>query len=345
MKLKLLRAVRPCLAFLAVGLYGLSIPANAQALPDTGAFVVAEQEIDDFKSVYAKVESKDRVEARVRTAGTVAELKVDAGAHVEPGEVLAVVADPKIALRIKAADAQIAALQSRVETAKADYDRATELAKRGVVAQARLDQLKTAFDSATNDLKAAQAERSVIERQVEEGQVLAPAAGRVLNVPVTVGSVMLVGESVATIAANEYLLRLELPERHARFMKKGDPVRIGARGSNGSQQIVGEGRIVKVYPELQGGRVVADAEAPHLGDYFVGERALIWISAGKRKTIAVPSDYLFKRDGLDYVKVAQGDGSPLDVVVQPGLPVTLKNAPPSVEILSGLKPGDRLVRP
>ncbi len=60
--------------------------------------------------------------------------------------------------------------------------------------------------------------------------MLAPAAGRVLKVPVTEGSVMMAGESVATIAANEYLLRLELPERHARFMKKGDPVRIGARG-------------------------------------------------------------------------------------------------------------------
>ncbi len=345
MKLNLLQAVRGLFMSLALMPCGLLALAYVHAQPDAGPFVVAEQEIDDFKSVFAKVESKDRVEARVRTPGTVAELKVDAGTHVQPGEVLAVVVDPKIALRIKAADAQIAALELHVETARADFDRATELAKRGVVAQARLDQLKTAFDSATNDLKAAQAQRSVVEREAEEGQVLAPAAGRVLNVPVTVGSVMMAGESVATIAANEYLLRLELPERHARFMKKGDPVRIGARGANGSQNIVGEGRIVKVYPELQGGRVIADAEAPGLGDYFVGERALIWISAGTRKTIIIPSDYLFKRDGLDYVKVAQGNGPPLDVVVQPGLPVTLKGTPPSVEILSGLKRGDRLVRP
>jgi RND family efflux transporter MFP subunit len=330
---------------LALALSGpLAIPiANAQS--DSGTFVVTQQEIDDFKSVFARVESKDRVEARVRTGGTVTELKVDEGAEVNAGEVLAVVVDPKIALRIEAIDAQIAALESRLETAKFDYERAKQLAARGVTPQARLDQLRTAFDSATNDLKAARAERSVLARQAEEGQVLAPAAGRVLSVPVTEGSVMLVGESVATIAANDYLLRLEVPERHARFMKKGNPVRVGGRGLSGEQQIVGEGRIVQVYPELQGGRVVADAEAPGLGTYFVGERAQIWISAGKRKTFIIPSDYLFKRHGLDYVKVAQADGSPLDLVVQPGLPVADPDGPERIEILSGLKSGDKLVRP
>jgi RND family efflux transporter MFP subunit len=325
---------------------------SAAILPPTGAsaqtsetYHVALEEIDDFKSVFARVESRDRVEARVRTGGTVAELKVDEGAHVEPGEVLAVVVDSKIALRLKAVDAQLAALDSRLATATADYERARQLAARGVTPQARLDQSKSAFDSATNDLEAGRAERSVIERQAEEGQVLAPAAGRVLSVSVTEGSVMLVGESVATIAANEYLLRLELPERHARFMTEGDSVKVGARGLNGEARITGEGRIVQVYPELSNGRVMADAEAQGLGDYFVGERAQIWISAGKRKTFTIPADYLFKRHGLDYVKITRGGGPPLDVVVQPGLPVADRNGAERIEILSGLASGDELVRP
>jgi RND family efflux transporter MFP subunit len=345
MKANGLRAILLTLTCFALLPAGPFATLNARAQTGAEPFVVSEQEIDDLKSVFARVESKDRVEARVRTGGTVAELKVDEGAHVEPGEVLAVVVDPKIALRTNAIDAQIAALESRLETARADYDRARQLAERGVIAQARLDQLKTAFDSAANDLNAARAERSVLDRQVEEGQVLAPAAGRVLNVPVTEGSVMMVGETVAIIAANVYLLRLELPERHARFMKKGDTIRVGARGLGGRQKIVGDGRIVQVYPELQGGRVVADAEAPGLGDYFVGERAQIWISAGKRKTYIIPSDYLYKRHGLNYVNVAQAEGPPLAIVVQPGLPIEHKDEPERIEILSGLRSGDRLIRP
>ncbi len=104
--------------------------------------MVAEQEIDDLKAVFATVRSKDRIEARVRTPGTVVSLKVDEGAHVEPGQVLALIADPKIALRIKALDAQIVGLESRVATAKLDFDRAEQLRQRGVTPQARVDQLQ-----------------------------------------------------------------------------------------------------------------------------------------------------------------------------------------------------------
>ncbi len=90
------------------------------------------------------------------------------------------------------------------------------------------------------------------------------------------------GESIATIAANEFLLRLELPERHARFMKAGDPVQLGDRGMAADGRKPTEGRIVQVYPELSNGRVIADAEVPGLGSFFIGERVLVWISAGKR---------------------------------------------------------------
>jgi RND family efflux transporter MFP subunit len=327
----------------AAAIAGASGLALAQA---NDQFKVAETEVDDLKAVFATVRSKDRIEARVRTPGTVVTLKVDEGVQVEPGQLLALIADPKIALRMKALDAQIVGLESRTETAKSDYERAEALRQRGVTPQARVDQLKAAFDTATNELKAARAERQVAEQQVAEGQVLAPAAGRVLRVPVTEGSVMMAGESVATIAANEFLLRLELPERHARFLKAGDTLRIGARGLATDQAGAAEGRIVQVYPELQGGRVLADAEVATLGDYFIGERALVWISAGKRQTLVVPADYVFRRFGLDFVSLALPSGKAADVVVQIGNATAAKaGGAAAVEILSGLKPGDALVKP
>lgn len=333
--------------FLAAAGNPISVgPAQAQAPASGGErFTVAEGDVDDMKAVFASVRSKDRIEARVRTPGTVVTLKVDEGAHVEPGQVLALIADPKLALRIKALDAQIVGLESRVATAKLDAERAEQLRQRGVTPQARADQLKSAFDVATNELKSVRTERQVAEQQIAEGEVLAPAAGRVLRVPVTEGSVMLAGESIATIAANEYLLRLELPERHARFMKKGDPVRIGARGLASEQSAVTAGRIVQVYPELQGGRVLADAAVSTLGDYFVGERALVWISAGKRPSIVVPAAYVFKRYGLDFVRLAQTNGGSIEVVVQTGRSAALTTGSDGLEILAGLKANDVLLQP
>lgn len=328
----------------------LCLPALAAAAADGAAplsgqpFLVTAIEVDDLKSVYATVRSRDLIEARVRTPGTIASLKVDRGDPVEPGQVLALVSDPKIALKIKALDAQIVAIQSRTETAETELERSQDLKLKGVAPQSRVDQAQTAFDVAVNDLKAAQAERSVVETQIEEGQVLAPTAGRVLKVPVTEGSVVLAGESIATIAANGYLLRLAVPERHARFIKAGDPVRLGGRGLSADAAALAEGRIVRVYPELEDGQVIADAEVPELGSYFVGERVLVWISAGKRKAFVVPRAFVFKRFGVDFVRLAKADGTFADVVIQTGREFK-DDRGERIEILAGLAEGDRLVQP
>jgi hypothetical protein len=76
---------------------------------------------------------------------------------------------------------------------------------------------------------------------------------------VTVGIVVMPGEAIAKIAANAYVLRLELPERHARFIKIGDPVLIGVRELAASNAPLGKGPITLVYPELQDGRVISRA--------------------------------------------------------------------------------------
>jgi RND family efflux transporter MFP subunit len=326
----------------------LAPPALTRAIaaetPAAAAFKVEPQEIDDLKSVYATVRSRDLIQARVRTPGTISQLKVDEGDYVKQGEVLAVVVDPKLALRIAAQDATIVANESRLEKAKVDLERARTLQQRGFASQSALDQAQTAYDVAVNDLKSARAQRSVIETESQEGEVLAPTSGRVLKVPVTIGSVVLAGEAIATIAANEFLLRLELPERHARFIKVGDPIRLGARGLGPDETPLAEGRITQVYPELSNGRVVADAEAPGLGSYFVGERVPVWIAAGKRQTFVVPRDLVFERFGLDYVRLKKSDGSVADVVVQTGRDVKAGDKD-GIEILAGVAAGDRLVQP
>lgn len=330
---------RSLLALLALAAAGSITLARAGAPAAT--YDVKLEEVDDLKSVYATVQSKDVVEARVRTPGTIAALKIDEGSAVEPGQVLALVADPKIALKIKALDAQVVAGESRVDTAKSELERADALKAKGVSPQSRVDQAQTAYDVAVNDLKALKAERSVAATQIEEGQVLAPSAGRVLKVPVTEGSVVMAGESIATIAANAYLLRIELPERQARHMKAGDTIRLGEKGLDGMDAAGGEGKVVLVYPELQNGRVVADAEAPNLGSYFVGERVLVWISAGKRSTFLVPQSFVQRRFGLDFVRIATSGGTPADVMVQTG-----RMGPDGrVEILAGLNAGDKLIAP
>lgn len=306
-------------------------------------FVVAPQTIADEKAVFATVESANVIPARARIGGTVVQLAVQRGDEVEEGQVVATVADDKLALQMRSLDAQILGLEAALAKAKIDLDRAQELFGRGTTSKASLDAAQTAFDVATNTLKSRNAERSVIEEQVAEGKVLAPAAGRVLTVPVTAGTVIMPGESVATIAERNFVLRLHVPERHARFLKAGDRVRID--GEDLGQTGTRFGTIRLVYPQIEDGRVIADAAVPDVGDYFVGERIRVWVSAGERASVIVPGAFILTRFGIDYARVRTDAKTITDVPVQRGRALPRPDMPDALEILSGLRTGDVLVRP
>ncbi|HEX7074315.1 MAG TPA: efflux RND transporter periplasmic adaptor subunit [Hyphomicrobiaceae bacterium] len=313
--------------------------------PAAADFVVKSISIPDMKAVFGQVESRRIVPARARIGGSIRAIKVSEGNEVKEGETIAIVVDDKLALEMSAANAKIEALNSQLENARIELDRAQQLLARGTATQARVDQAKMQFDVVANQLAAAQAEKSVIEQRAREGEVLAPADGRVLTVPVTLGSVVLPGEEVARIASGRYYLRLFLPERHAAGIRQNATVLIGQRGlspaTSGSASEARPGRIVKVYPEISAGRVVADVEVDGIGDYFVNERALVWIPVAERSAFAVPPEAVSTRHGIDYVRIATETGS-REVAVILGETIFTADGP-RVEVLTGLHDGDRII--
>ncbi len=317
------------------------LAAVALGPPQAGAaaerFVVQTAEIQNQKAVVATVEPVHQLVARARIGGTIVALKAKEGDSAVAGEELATVADPKLLIQMQALDSRLESQASQADKAKTDLDRVEELQRRGVSTQVQVDAARTAFDVAQRTLEAMRSDRGVVAQQMSEGAVLAPAAGRVLAVPVSEGRVVMPGETIATLAEDRYILRLQLPERHAQFMRAGDKVLIGSRGlGEGPDEKRREGRVRIVYPEIQGGRVIADVDVEGLGDYFVGERTRVYVNTGARRAIVIPSAYVFRRAGVNYVKTADG----VEVVVQPGA-----ERDDGVEILSGLRDGDVLVAP
>ncbi len=324
-----------------VGMVALAIFAGQAMAEET--FTVATTTVTDEKAVFATVESASVVPARARIGGTVVELAVKEGDQVNQGQVVATIGDEKLALQMKSLDAQIAGLEAQLAQAQTDLNRAEDLFARGTIPKTRLDEVRTGFNVAGNTLKARIAERSVLQQQVTEGNVLAPTSGRVLKVPVTTGTVTLPGEPVAMVAEQNFVLRLRVPERHARFLKAGDPVRIdGEELGKSSAQF---GTIRLVYPQIEDGRVIADAAVTGLGDYFVGERIRVWVSAGERQSVIVPGSFITTRFGIDYAALRRDAKSAIDVPVQRGRALPRPEMPDALEILSGLNAGDVLVRP
>jgi len=298
---------------------------------------VVRKTVEDRKAVIATVEPVHELVARARIGGTISALNVKEGDRIATGDRVALVADQKLLLQIVALQSRIQAQQAERDQAQLDLGRAQELRRSGVGSQAALDQARTRLDVAERNLQALRTDRQVIEQQSTEGAVLAPGAGRVLKVPVSEGSVVLPGETIAALAADNYILRLQLPERHARFIKSGDTILIGGRGLQPEGlETLRPGRVALVYPQIDQGRVIADVVVEGLGDYFVGERTRIYIGAGAREALVVPEEYVYRRFGVSYAKLADGT----EIAIQLGLPVE-----GGIEVLAGLHDGDRVVTP
>jgi RND family efflux transporter MFP subunit len=318
-------------------------PVHEPAAPAIATFTVAAHTVSDQKAVFATVESRNVVPARSRIGGTVTSLRVKEGDEVAASDRIAIVVDQKLSLQMQALASRIAAQKAQRDQAQINLDRTQELRRSGVASQSQLDQAKTLFDVAERTLQAVRADRKVVEQQQAEGAVLAPIAGRVLTVPVTDGTVVLPGDTVAMVAEQHFVLRLLVPESYALHLKAGDTVRLDGQelGETGPAF----GTITLIYPQIEAGEVRADASAPGIGQYFVGERIRVWVPAGKRQAIVIPSRFVFTRFGQDYVRLQRATGMAVDAPIQRGLPLPTPAMPDGLQILAGLSAGEILVQP
>lgn len=311
---------------------GLMLPfATAATAEDTVELAT----ITEWKAVFGKVEARNNVPARSRIGGVLTEISVTEGTDIEKGQQIGTIYDAKLALQLESVEADIAAIRSQLENAETELNRGEDLLQRGVTTVQRLDSLRTQVDVLKSQILAAEAQKRVVQQQAAEGAVLAPIEGRVLKVPVTQGSVLMPGEPVAIIGGGGFYLRLAVPERHAAFLREGSGILLG------EENLTQEGRLAKVYPQIENGRVIADVELGDLGSDFVDARVLVRLPVGETRALVVPADMIVTRMGLDFVTVKEGDHPALRAVV-PG-EHHLIDGREMVELLSGVAEGEVLL--
>ncbi len=313
------------------------IAALAATSALAGTFEVAPVSTTEWKAVYGRIEARDLAPARARIGGTVVEMLVTEGDPVTQGQKIAVIRDDKLAFEIAAIDAQLAALAAQLQRAEAELTRGQSLVDKGVVTAQRLDQLRTDVDVTRNQIVAAEAQKSVIVQREAEGDVLAPLSGRVLTTPVTRNGVVMAGEAVATIGGGGFYLRLAVPERHAAGLEEGAAIRVTTDTGEMS------GRLAKIYPQIENGRVVADVEVADLDTAFVDARVLVELPIGERKALLVPAGAIDSRFGIDFVRVGTSRGE-IDRAIVTGERIE-KDGIPMIEVVTGLVAGEQVVIP
>ena len=317
----------------AMAALAISGQASAQIL------TVEESIVVDYRPVIARIEAGDTATARSRLQGVVTRLNVVEGQIVKAGELVAIVTDDTLAPQLASLSSRIEGLKSQIRQSEEDLTRNEGLLARGFYPKARLDEERTALDVLRRNLASTEAERRALSAREAEGRILAPADAHVTDVNVVQGSVVSPGEVLASFATVNGIVRLALPERHAATISEGETIslRLPSRSDD-----IRTATIVRVYPELRQGSVIADATVQGGLTALFGERVDVLAPVGERRAIRIPKEYVSTRFGVDFVRVAVGE-SFVDAPV--ALAAPLVDDTGQYEILSGLRPGDKIQKP
>ena len=324
---------------LSLAVTGVFLTVSPSYAQSPATLKVSKDVITDYRPVVARLESSDTATARARISGIIVRLDIDEGSVVKKGQIIATIRDESLNPGIAALDAKINGIEKQLAQYKTELEQAEKLFARGFVASTKRDQAQTAYDITAKELSGTKSQRNALVAQRGKGVILAPADARVTKVNVVEGSAISPGEVIANMATLDGVVRLSLPERHAGQIKEGEIIslRLPARGGETYQAT-----ITKVYPELRGGAVIADAVVDGGLSALVGERVDVLAPVGERFALRIPKSFVTTRYGIDFVKVHVGEHT-IDA------PVTLANPKADsngfVEILAGLHDGDIIETP
>lgn len=128
--------------------------------------------------------------------GQVVEVLVEPGQWVGAGQVLATI-DRSVQVQQQAGSAaQIQVAQADLRLAQANYDRALQLVERGFISKADIDRLRATRDSAAARVRLAGAQFGEQQARTRRLNIVAPAAGLVLERKVEPGQVVSSGSGV-----------------------------------------------------------------------------------------------------------------------------------------------------
>ena len=199
--------------------------------------------------------------------GQVVQVLVEPGEWVGAGQVLAVV-DRSVQVQQQASSsAQIQVAQADARLAQANLDRALKLVERGFISKADIDRLTALRDSASARVRVASAQLGELLARTRRLNIVAPAAGLVLERKVEPGQVVGSGSGILFRIAKggEMELKAQIGEVDLAKLAKGTMAQVTPIGSSK----VFSGEVWQLAPVIdpqsrQGTARIAMAYAPEL---------------------------------------------------------------------------------
>jgi membrane fusion protein, multidrug efflux system len=293
-----------------------------------------------------------------RVNGYVAKWLVDIGDHVKKGQLLATIETPELDAELQAARAQLKASEAQVQArrAEAEFSKTTNErwrdSPKGVVSDQERESKKADYESSEARLYAANAQVNLDKSKVDQynalaefKQVKAPFDGTITERKIDIGNLVTAGSGSTTtpmyrMAQTDPLrIFVDVPQSASgELMKAGVPAEIRASGAVGG---VFSGAIARSAQSInaQARTMRVEVDMPNATHALVpGMYVNIAFRLPPRGLVEVPAAALiFRASGTQVAKVDAGGKIQFDNVV------IARDNGSLVELVSGVRPGDKLV--
>ncbi len=270
--------------------------------------------------------------------GQVVAVLVEPGQWVRAGQVLAIVDRTVQIAQASGQAAQIQVARANADLAEANYQRALKLVAKGFVSKADIDRLRATRDGAFAQVRVASAQSGVISAQMRRLNVVAPAAGLVLERKIEPGQIVSAGSGVLFRLAQggEMELKAQLGEVEMAKLAPGVSATVVPVGTD--KLFVGQ--VWQLSPVIdpvsrQGTARIALAYAPELRP---GGFATATIKSGAIVAPLLPESAILSDNQGNYVYIVDKDNKARRRPVKTGM-VTEKG----VAVIEGLDGSERVV--
>ncbi len=316
------------------------------------------------------------VDVHAKVAGYIRTIRVDVGDHVKEGQTLAELEIPELAAQLSGADAAARAAQQQIRRAEGEVQRAQSMhtaahaayqrlkqaadSRAGLVAQQEVDDAQAKDLSTEAQVATAEAELAGAKQQLEVAQanqkqysalagytrIVAPFAGVVTNRYADTGALVAAGTSSSTQAipvvrlaqVSKLRLVLQIPESAAAQIRLGSVVRVRVEALHKDF----EGKVARFAAALDQQTRTMETEIDFKnkdGQLLPGMYAETkLVLQGKKDVPTVPLEAV-SRNGSDATVLAL---SPQNEIQEKHVTLGMDDGA-KVEILSGLRQGDRVV--
>ena len=304
------------------------------------AAAVGRRDLSPVFTFAANLEAVWSTEVSTKADGRIDKLFVEEGDRVTAGMVLARLDMNELAAQVMQAEGQVLQAQATLEQNELNFQRMNALYQQNAVSAHTLDSARTQRDLAMGGLQAARGNFLLLKARLDNANILSPLSGVVIRRHVQAGAFSKAGIAILTVADTSTLLaKAVVGEAQITELALGKSVNVKVDALKGQEF---KGTITRLSPaaSVPTRTFTAEVSVPNPdGQIKVGMFANAEVVGQERKNVlAVPESALVMREDQKTVFVVTEENRVVQKVLKLG-----DAAGGWVEVLSGLKEGERIV--